>query len=138
MVSGSDLRGKKPFYYVSRGHGLACSSEIEGLLAAGHSVPRPDLQSLADFAVERVSDHGKRTLFEGVKQILLGHTMTWDGGRLSFQRYWNVAAHALAAGHAALTAEEVLHLLKDAIQLRLPSDVLVGTLLSGGLDSHRR
>lgn len=135
LFASRDRLGKKPFYYVLRGHGLAFSSEIKGLLAAGYIDARPDLQSLADFAAERVSDHGERTFFAGVKQILPGHAMTWESGRLSFQHYWNVAAHAIAAGRPAPAAEEVLHLLNDAIRLRLRSDVPVGTLLSGGLDS---
>ena len=78
------------------------------------------------------------TLFDGIFKLPPG---TWlrvsADGRLTERRYWDVWDHAapLQAAGADEIAEQVLHTLREAVQLRKVSDVPVGVFLSGGIDS---
>ena len=129
-----DRFGEKPFYYVIRGGAFWFASEIKALLAAGIAGRSVNPRAVADFAAERVSDHTEETFFEDVRQLPPASCGWFENARLKQQRYWELPADEAAPVNPDL-AEEIGALLEDSVRLRLRSDVDVGVLLSGGLDS---
>ena len=78
------------------------------------------------------------TPFEQVERLLPGHTLIWEqGGEPRDICFWKLEDHfsGTSLGSPQELAEQAGALLKDAVTLRLRSDVPVGTFLSGGIDS---
>ena len=131
-----DRFGVKPLYYVHDGDGsLYFASEIKSLVEAGAVKPEINYNALPDqFANHGTS--GDETLFAGVKRLLPGHTMTWSEGRLDIREYWDLS---FEPKHVARTDEEFIdewrEMFRDAVRMRLMSDVPLGMFLSGGIDS---
>ncbi len=127
-----DRFGIKPLYYQAEGGRLMFASEVRALLATGE-VPA-DLDGDAMFAYFRAgSVQEPRTLLKSVRCLEAGHVATWRDGRLQTREYWRVSfppaaapADPVAATHAALV---------DSVRHHFVSDVPVGILLSGGVDS---
>ena len=134
LFASRDRFGEKPFYYVVRDGGFWFASEIKALLAAGVAERRVNPAAVADFAVDRVSDHTCDTFFANVRQLGPASSAWLDGDTLRSARYWALPTAAGASDRPG-TPEQIGALLQDAVRLRLRSDVDVGVLLSGGLDS---
>lgn len=129
-----DRFGEKPFYYVIRDGAFWFASEIKALLAAGIAGRSVNPRAVADFAAERVSDHTEETFFADVRQLPPASCGWFENARLKQHRYWELPADEAAPVNSNF-ADEIGALLEDSVRLRLRSDVDVGVLLSGGLDS---
>jgi asparagine synthase (glutamine-hydrolysing) len=130
-----DRLGVKPLVYTRLPNGLAFASEIKGLVASGlvqreldpHALPH----FLSAFAVPE-----PYTLVRGVERLRAGHAMVVGPNRIRVWAYWDCAVpEEEDRGRAAYT-EELDDLLADAVRRRLVSDVPLGVLLSGGIDSR--
>jgi asparagine synthase (glutamine-hydrolysing) len=130
-----DRFGKKPIYY--RDNGLfAFSSEIKGLLALDGAPRSLNLRSLANFLAFRYV-LGDETIFEGIHKLPQGGCLIYDRetGELSVRRYWSPEYHEIHNYDEDFAAERILELFRGAVRKRLISDVPIGVLLSGGIDS---
>ena len=137
-----DRYGKKPLYYAQDGGIVYFSSEMKGLMA-GRTDLQLDQQALLEWALYRNVDAlASRTLVQGVNAVMAGHVVTISPRGVTSAPYYTPTDHVseeayrrYAAAQPADVVREVDELLNDAVRLRLVSDVPVGTLLSGGLDS---
>lgn len=129
-----DRFGEKPLYYRLAGQSLWFASEIKALLADADYRPAVNLAAVSDFACERISDHLEDTFFRGIKQLPAGHSATYGDGRLLANSYWELPVGSVSTDSATLIPQ-VASILSDAVRIRMRSDVPVGVLLSGGLDS---
>ena len=136
LFCARDRVGIKPFYYAHVGGAFVFASEVKAILAAGHAA-RPDRASWAQYLVQGDYDPFEATFFEGVSSLPPGHTLTLTDGKVERRCYWDLPR----ADATPLTlsdddaAAQYLDLVRDAVRLRLRSDVPVGVNLSGGLDS---
>lgn len=130
-----DRFGEKPLYYRIDQGALWFASEIKALLGVGVASRSINSRAVADFAAERISDHTAETFFCDIQQLPAASSGWWEGGLVRVSRYWDFPPDIPAAGKNADLIEEIRALLEDAIKIRLRSDVTVGVLLSGGLDS---
>ena len=131
-----DRLGVKPLYWAEVGNGgIVFASEIKSLFVSG--LVRPEINS---GAVSAYLTHGyvpaPETLFKGVRKLPPGHRLQIAAdGTQQISTYWQ--PHAATGGPS--TPDEIeahlLALLEDSVRLQLRSDVPVGLLLSGGLDS---
>src|ERR1041384_415395 len=141
-----DRLGVKPLYYAEWGSSFAFASEIKSLLAIP-TLPREiDLEALDLYLTFRVIPQ-PYTIFKSVRKLAPGHYLTWKNGRIERRAYWDVFGHANGNGDSPSNGPEALRrrmpamkkelqeLMEDAVRLRLRSDVPVGVLLSGGIDS---
>lgn len=131
-----DRLGVKPLYYARTRTGLLFASEEKALFAAG--VPatfNPETwQELLRFNYVA----GERTPFADVHRLLPGHHLTWKNGHLDVRRWWNLADRVGSlreSSHVGELREWFRETFDSAVSLRRISDVPVGVLLSGGLDS---
>jgi len=133
-----DRLGVKPLYYAEQPDGLYFASEEKALFAAG--VPAEfDPQHWEELLCFRYVA-GEQTPFVGVKRLLPGHCLTWRQGQMKITRWWNLAEQAQSLrdqmrAELADPVEWFRATFDDAVRLRRISDVPVGVLLSGGLDS---
>jgi asparagine synthase (glutamine-hydrolysing) len=134
LMAARDRFGKKPFYYALCNGYFYFASEVKALLVIPGFSTQPEPTAIADFAVERVSDHRESTFFTGINQLRPAHTLTWSRGRITTARYWQVPAGS-SDNHRKDSLEEIRDLFRSAVELRLRADTLVGCLVSGGLDS---
>ena len=137
LFCSRDRFGVKPFYFVDNGKCFAFGSEIKQLLPF-LSERKPNYTILADYLIGAFEDHTNDTFFEGVKKLDASHYLVYDLGRNQYkiERYYHIHAQSSFEQMDEYEAiEEFGALLKDAVHLRLRSDVKVGTCLSGGLDS---
>ncbi|KAB2826825.1 MAG: asparagine synthase (glutamine-hydrolyzing), partial [Candidatus Dadabacteria bacterium] len=136
-----DRFGIKPFYYWTDGDSFAFSSAIGTLTALSCVGKIPNCRYLADFVVNGALDHNSETHYEGIRQLLPSHNLTFDLRERTIQtsRYYKAAftSEFGTYGHhrAIRYADDIRNLLIDAVRMSLVSDVPVGTCLSGGLDS---
>lgn len=135
-----DRFGKKPLYHACRPGLFAFASELTALLAHPGIEPRVDRRSLQKlFAYGFIPS--PRTLYEDVYRLPGGHQMVFDladPGAARLRRYWEFAIEPPAGipdRPEAVWGEELRHLLAQAVRRRLMSDVPLGVLLSGGIDS---
>jgi asparagine synthase (glutamine-hydrolysing) len=130
-----DPIGEKPLYWSARDGVFVFGSEIKALLehpSVGREVNR---DVLGPYLTHLVTP-GPETLYRGVSKLPPGSrgVCTRDGVRL--ERYWSSAVpRGFAAVGEAQAARRVRELLDASVHDRLMSDVPVGVLLSGGMDS---
>ncbi|HVO69729.1 MAG TPA: asparagine synthase (glutamine-hydrolyzing), partial [Aggregatilineaceae bacterium] len=130
-----DRLGIKPLYYAHYDGALYFGSEEKALFAAG--VPRSiDPETWEELFYFRYVA-GERTPFAGVRRLLPGHYMLWKDGHVQITRWWNLSQRAQLRRES--TPSDVVGWYREtfdnAVSLRRISDVPVGVLLSGGLDS---
>jgi len=138
LLLARDRMGKKPLYYYGGDGILIFGSEIKALLAHPAVPVEADPAVVPEYLV-----HGyllpPRTFYRGILQLPPASILVADGAGLHAPRaYWRLTfppageERRVSAGEAA---EEVAGLLEAAVRKRLISDVPLGALLSGGLDS---
>jgi len=131
LFAARDRLGIKPFYWAEYAGGLLFASEAKAILASG-LVPVEADPEIAHNPWHYPS--APRTGFVGVNKLPAGHTLAWRDGRVTTSRWWKIAERAARLDHAE-AARGLDELLTDAVALQMISDVPVGALLSGGLDS---
>jgi asparagine synthase (glutamine-hydrolysing) len=134
-----DRFGEKPLYYVRRREAFAFASEIQALQCHPAIKPPISIPGLQKYFAHGFFP-GDHTLYDGVSQLPAGHWMTvaLDGLDVVRRRYWGFDIEPdedLAQRGEEALAEELRHLFAQAVQRRLISDVPLGILLSGGVDS---
>lgn len=133
LFCARDRFGIKPFHYTVVGGSFYFASEAKALLPFLPEVAT-DLESLKDYLTFQFP-LGEKTLFEGIKSLEPGHSMTVARGKVSPRRYWDVR-YDLDWGQTSAQFERATReLLEDSVRLHLRSDVPVGAYVSGGLDS---
>ena len=135
LFCARDRMGEKPFYYHWDGERFLFASEIKGLLAAGLR-PRPNQRAVFAYLDGAFLDYSEETFFENIRQLSPAHWLSLNGAALTIGRYWNLPDGEVDRIKPAREAVgEFRDLFRDAVRLRLRSDVPIGTCLSGGLDS---
>jgi asparagine synthase (glutamine-hydrolysing) len=129
-----DRLGVKPFYYTVVGGRFRFASEIKALLVDPEVPRKPNDARVFDFLARGVADHTEETMFDGVYQLPPGSCM-WVSPTRGVDRPTLWYRLQPADPESRPPSEVVRELLTDSVSLRLRSDVPVGTLLSGGLDS---
>ncbi|HAZ07736.1 MAG TPA: asparagine synthase (glutamine-hydrolyzing) [Elusimicrobia bacterium] len=132
-----DRIGKKPLVYAERPGGtLLFSSELRCLFALDESLSHQIDPIAIDMYLSLQYIPSPRTVYRDVKKLPPGHTLIWENGRTTIERYWD-----LPVGQPPITTdvEEAKRLLRDklteSVRLRMISDVPLGAFLSGGVDS---
>lgn len=134
LLLARDRAGKKPLYYCDLNGRLVFSSELSSLLEYPGISCEIDCVALDNyFCFGYVPS--PRTIYRDVKQLQAGHFLLWQARQLRVGRYWRLRRRPPAGQSKQDAAEELLALVKDAVRIRLHSDVPFGALLSGGVDS---
>lgn len=134
-----DRIGKKPLYYWAEPGNLVFASELKPILACEdfHGRIRPDV--LSRYLYQQYIN-APETVFENVYKLEPGSILTWEEGKLSLQKYWDVRTvydrcQKDPVSDYAQAKEELKSLLKTAVARRMIADVPLGSFLSGGYDS---
>jgi asparagine synthase (glutamine-hydrolysing) len=139
LVLVRDRMGVKPLYYTTTDRGLAFASEVKALIAGGLVTPQLD-----PLAGELFLAHGfvpgPRTLFAGVRKLSPASMLVFeDGAQQGDERaYWHPWSGEAPSRRGASWKEDtdrLLELLRLSVRARMISDVPLGVMLSGGLDS---
>lgn len=135
LLLARDRVGIKPLYYADTGRALVFASEIKSILADPSVKRRLDLVAIDRFFTYYYVP-GELTALSGIRKLLPGHYLTVEGGRVNTKRYWDLEfATPLEASSLDVAAEALRGLLSDTVKSHMISDVPVGILLSGGVDS---
>jgi asparagine synthase (glutamine-hydrolysing) len=135
LLLARDRVGIKPLYYVDTGRSIVFGSEIKALLADAEVKRRIDMPAIERFLTYYYLP-GERTLLAGVRKLEPGHYLTVENGRIDCRRYWDLEFSVPPPSRTlADTAEALRELLSRTVREHMISDVPVGVLLSGGLDS---
>lgn len=133
-----DHLGVKPLYLAEEDGALYFASEAKAIAAV---LPRT-----REVAMEHIPAQlaflwvpGERTLFRGIRRLPPGHALRWEHGAAKQWCYWDLIEQWKRARSADARPEqrdeELRVRLGEALQSQLVSDVPLGVLLSGGLDS---
>jgi asparagine synthase (glutamine-hydrolysing) len=136
-----DRFGEKPLYWASlTGGGLAFASEMKALLALPDVDLRLDVAAIAQFLATRYVP-APRTHVRGIRKLQAGEAISLVGGAgLASSRFWSPELPANGNTNGRIPSVEeavegVRERVRQAVRIRLRSDVPVGTFLSGGIDS---
>ena len=136
LLLARDRLGVKPLYYAEGPDGALCfASEAKALFAAGVRAGF-DAETWEELLCFRFTA-GERTPFTGVRRLLPGHVLRWHDGAWRTERWWHLADRAVALRDDRLADPVAWYreAFDDSVGLRRISDVPLGVLLSGGLDS---
>jgi asparagine synthase (glutamine-hydrolysing) len=135
LLLARDRLGKKPLHYALHGDRLLFGSEIKAILAAAPELAEVSSEGLLQyFYYGYISD--PHTAFQRIHKLPPGHLLEFANGEIKIRQYWDVPEYGT---HPAMDEEECLEQLErrlqEAVRIRLISDVPLGALLSGGVDS---
>ncbi len=136
-VVARDRLGIKPIYWARCNDLLVFGSELKCVLASGLVHPDLDLDGI-DAYLTLGFFPGPRTPLAGVRKLMPGERLVVEDGKVTLDRYWTYPAPAPEAlGRRSVDdrAAELLEIVEESVRLRLMSDVPLGAMLSGGLDS---
>ncbi|MET0753625.1 MAG: asparagine synthase (glutamine-hydrolyzing) [Pyrinomonadaceae bacterium] len=130
-----DRFGEKPLYYGIFDGKLIFASEPKVLLE--HPSVKAEINTEAlrhylsfDYVPAPLS------IYKGIYKLPAAHFLTLENGEIKTRRYWNLSFHKNGSTPTVETAaKELREIISDAVRMRLVSDVPLGILLSGGVDS---
>src|SRR3989338_5133896 len=135
LLLARDRVGIKPLYYATTPTSLLFASEIKAILSDPSIRAQVNAAGLDRFLTFLYTP-GEETLFQGISKLLPGHYLVAKDGKVTMQRYWDLAiAESKAAKSPDDYATELTDLLGQTVRDHMIADVPVGVLLSGGVDS---
>ncbi len=137
-----DIAGEKPLFYLHRGRSIFFGSEIKPLLALDISKKEIDTQSLNLLFLKGYSPSSK-TIFSDISKLDAAHFLEFNcnSGEVILRRYWSLEDKIKQLNPNKLThdldhlTKKLENLLQVSVTKQLISDVPIGMLLSGGVDS---
>ncbi len=135
LLLARDRLGKKPLHYALHDGKLLFGSEIKAILAVEPELAEINLEGLLQyFYWGYIPD--PLTAFQKIHKLAPGHLLEYGGGKIAIRQYWDVPAYGTYAPSSEEEClEELERRLAEAVRIRLISDVPLGALLSGGVDS---
>jgi len=136
-VLARDRMGVKPLYYAVAGDQLVFASELKSVLASGLVGAELDYEAI-DAYLTLSFFPGPRTPLAGVSKLGPGERLVVDDAGVRVESYWRFprpVERPSVRFSEQEHAEQLLEVLEDAVRSRLMSDVPLGAMLSGGLDS---
>ena len=135
LLLARDRVGIKPLYYYQADKTLIFASEMKAILQ-DPAVPREINYPIIDRFLTYYYVPGAETMIKGLLKLDPGHYLIYRNGRIETKQYWDLDFPADPTPIAFNEAKEkLLELLKETVRLHMISDVPVGLLLSGGVDS---
>jgi asparagine synthase (glutamine-hydrolysing) len=134
LTLARDRLGVKPLIYSQRDGEIGFASTIGAVRAAGfgESVDPGAVMDLLEFGWVNED----RSIYGGMRKLPPATILEWCDGRTSERRYWTLPTCGESPRMTFEEAvEETERLLVESVRLRLISDVPIGVLLSGGIDS---
>jgi asparagine synthase (glutamine-hydrolysing) len=128
-----DRVGIKPLYYTQSRNSVVFASEIKAILA-DPEIKAEVRASMIDRFLSFDYLPGEETLFKNIYKLAPGHTLTFRAGKSYRRQYWDLQFEP-APTTLPQAKSRLLHLLEESVSLHMISDVPVGFLLSGGVDS---
>ncbi len=129
-----DRLGKKPLVYQADASAFRFASEAKAILQDPAVEARPEPGAIARYLTYGYVP-GARSAFVGFHRLPPGHYLLWEDGKVSLTRYWRLQRDVKHDLTEADWCAEIRERLREAVQLRLVSDVPLGAFLSGGIDS---
>lgn len=131
-----DRLGIKPMYWAHVGDSVVFASELKSLLTSGIVSGDLDYEAISAY-LELGFVPGPRTPLAAVSKLMPGHRLIVDADGVRVEKWWDhplpdPGPRSLGVEHYA---ERLLDELDESVRLRLMSDVPLGAMLSGGLDS---
>jgi asparagine synthase (glutamine-hydrolysing) len=133
-VVARDRLGVKPLYYARAGDLVVFASELKSLLASGLVSDELDYEAIDSFLTFGFFP-GPATPLAGVAKLQPGHSLVVEPDGVRVEQYWAYPKPDPQQRSAEEATEGLLELLEESVRLRLMSDVPLGAMLSGGLDS---
>jgi asparagine synthase (glutamine-hydrolysing) len=135
LLIARDRFGEKPLYWAVFENTLLFASEPKVLLAHPDVKSSLNLQALRQYlSFDYVP--APLTIYEGINKLPAAHTLTLERGKVETKPYWCLSyAKRAPVPSENEAAEKLRELLAESVRLRLVSDVPLGVLLSGGVDS---
>ncbi|MFC1512265.1 asparagine synthase (glutamine-hydrolyzing) [Candidatus Latescibacterota bacterium] len=135
LIVARDPMGIKLVYYKIESGIIYFGSEIRSILAATHEKPEVDTSSLNLFLRYRYTP-SPATMFKGIKKLAPGTMLVIKNESFYIKRWYNFKPTPFSPMPSDSQAtEELLKIYKQAVTRQLISDVPLGLLLSGGIDS---
>jgi asparagine synthase (glutamine-hydrolysing) len=135
LLLARDRVGIKPLYYTNTGRALVFASEIKSILADPSVEKRINPRAIDRFLTYYYLP-GNETLLEGISKLEAGHILTIRDGRSEVRQYWDLRFERSPKSVTFDDAVKDLRgLLRRTVKDHMISDVPVGVLLSGGVDS---
>ncbi len=135
LFAARDHLGQKPFFWSRRGDRLLFASEIKALTAVDGALRKLSPQALDQYLTLRLICPPK-TMFQDVLKLPPAHYLLYrPGSEPEIHRYWDLDFRDKNRGREPELLEELHSILVDTLRHHMVSDVPVGALLSGGLDS---
>jgi asparagine synthase (glutamine-hydrolysing) len=129
-----DRLGQKPLYYTIINDSLIFASEIKAILQYPDVHREVDLDALDAYLSNQFVPH-PLTMFKDIYQLPPAHILICEHGRIRLERYWALDYSRKLNVSEAEASAQLIELLSEAVCLRMISDVPLGALLSGGVDS---
>ena len=129
LVLARDRFGIKPLYYRDVDGELSFASELDALPKG-----ELDLDALEAFLATNTVP-APLSIFREIRKLPPGHVLTWEDGQVALERFARPGPLPVRGDDEAELVEECRARLRDSVRAHLVSDVPVGVLLSGGVDS---
>jgi asparagine synthase (glutamine-hydrolysing) len=134
-----DRFGEKPLYFFQNKNKFFFASEIKSILVANNRTFSINYDSVAAYLQQHLIDSSNHTFFEEINSLLPSCYMEIDLNHslaiTQEKKYWSPKIENDMRFHDGFLSDRIRDTFFDAVNIRLRSDVPVGILLSGGLDS---
>ena len=129
-----DRVGKKPLLYAELNGELVFGSEFNALLQHPGISRDVDFEAIHHY-LSFICVPAPLTAYRAIRKLEPGHWLWWQNGEIKIERYWQLDfSKKLKIGEEE-AGERVVELLREAVRIRLMSEVPLGAFLSGGIDS---
>jgi asparagine synthase (glutamine-hydrolysing) len=130
FFAARDHIGVKPFYYHSSGNQLIIASEIKSITSVINIEPDYNaIQNPIHF------QSAPQTGFQNIQKLAPGHSLSFDGQNIKIEKYWEITINERSDLSFIDKQSKLDELLNQSVKNQMLSDVPIGILLSGGLDS---
>ncbi len=129
-----DRVGKKPLLYANLEGEFLFASEFSALLLHPRVSRNIDFRAI-DHYLSFMCVPAPLTAYQSIRKIEPGHSLRWSKGEITIERYWQPDFSRKLKISEADAGEQAIRVLRDAVRVRLMSEVPLGAFLSGGIDS---
>jgi asparagine synthase (glutamine-hydrolysing) len=129
-----DRVGKKPLLYAHVNGRFIFGSEFSALLQHPAISKDIDTEALHHY-LSFMCVPAPLTAYRAIRKLEPAHSLRWRKGEIRIERYWQPDFSSKVKIDEQEAGEQAIEILRDAVKVRLMSEVPLGAFLSGGVDS---